>query len=68
MQKVWQFMQEGAPFSFVNALILAVVIAIIVDRFVHILSKHQVNGENLHASPEQRHPNELRDRCKNNCN
>ena len=45
MQKIWEFMQDGAPFSFVNALILAVVIAIIVDRFVHILSKHQVNGE-----------------------
>ena len=44
MEKIWQFMQDGAPFSFVNVAILAFVIAIIAERFVHILSKHQVNG------------------------
>src|SRR3954451_655287 len=49
MEKVWNFMNEGAPFSFVNVAILAFVIAIIVDRFVHILSKHQVNGEEFMA-------------------
>jgi biopolymer transport protein ExbB len=49
MEKVKDFMQEGAPFSFVNVAILAFVIAIIVDRFVHILSKHQVNGEEFMA-------------------
>jgi biopolymer transport protein ExbB/TolQ len=49
MQKIWDFMNEGAPFSFVNVAILAFVIAIIVDRFVHILSKHQVNGEEFMA-------------------
>ena len=49
MEKVWEFMHDGAPFSFVNVAILAFVIAIIVDRFVHILSKHQVNGEEFMA-------------------
>lgn len=49
MEKVWTFMHEGAPFSFINVAILAFVIAIIADRFVHILSKHQVNGEEFMA-------------------
>ena len=45
MEKIWEFMQDGAPFSFINVAILAFVIAVIADRFVHILTKHQVNGE-----------------------
>lgn len=49
MEKIWTFMHEGAPFSFVNVGILAFVIAIIADRFVHILSKHQVNGDEFMA-------------------
>ena len=49
MEKIWTFMNEGAPFSFVNVAILAIVLAIIVDRFIHILSKHQVNGEEFMA-------------------
>src|SRR5262247_2051479 len=49
MAKIWEFMNEGAPFSFVNVAILAIVIAIIVDRFIHILSKHQFNGEEFMA-------------------
>jgi biopolymer transport protein ExbB len=49
MEKVWTFMNEGAPWSFINVAILAFVIAIIADRFVHILSKHQVNGEEFMA-------------------
>lgn len=49
MDKIWGFMRDGAPFSFVNAAILAFVIAIITDRFVHIFSKHQVNGEEFMA-------------------
>ena len=49
MEKIWAFMHDGAPFSFVNVAILAFVLAIIVDRFVHILSKHQVNGEEFMA-------------------
>jgi biopolymer transport protein ExbB len=49
MEKIWEFMHDGAPFSFVNVAILAFVIAIIGERFVHILSKHQVNGEEFMA-------------------
>src|SRR5688572_24371876 len=49
MKKIFEFMNEGAPWSYVNVAILAFVIAIIVDRFVHILSKHQVNGEEFMA-------------------
>jgi biopolymer transport protein ExbB/TolQ len=49
MENVWTFMNEGAPWSFINVAILAFVIAIIADRFVHILSKHQVNGEEFMA-------------------
>ena len=49
MEKVWAFMHEGAPFSFVNVAILAFVIAIIAERFTHILTKHQVNGDEFMA-------------------
>ena len=49
MEKVWEFLHDGAPFSFINVAILAFVIAIIADRFVHILTKHQVNGEEFMA-------------------
>lgn len=49
MEKVWGFLRDGAPFSFINVAILAFVIAIIADRFVHILTKHQVNGEEFMA-------------------
>lgn len=49
MSKVRDFMLDGAPFSFVNVAILAFVLAIIIDRFIHILSKHQVNGQEFMA-------------------
>ncbi len=49
MEKIWGFLRDGAPFSFINVAILAFVIAIIADRFVHILTKHQVNGEEFMA-------------------
>jgi biopolymer transport protein ExbB/TolQ len=49
MEKVWTFLQEGAPFSFVNVAIMMFVIAIIADRFVHILSKYRVNSEEFMA-------------------
>ena len=49
MEKILEFLHDGAPFSFINVAILAFVIAIIADRFVHILTKHQVNGEEFMA-------------------
>jgi len=45
MNTISKFMQDGAPFSYINVAILAVVIAVIAERFVHILTKHQVNGD-----------------------
>jgi biopolymer transport protein ExbB len=49
MEKIGAFMSEGAPFSYINACILMFVIAIIADRFVHILSKYRVNSEEFMA-------------------
>jgi biopolymer transport protein ExbB/TolQ len=49
MEKIWGFLHDGAQFSFINVAILAFVIAIIADRFVHILTKHHVNGEEFMA-------------------
>jgi len=49
MEKVWEFMHDGAPFSYINVAILAFVIAVISERFVHILSKYRVNSEEFMA-------------------
>lgn len=49
MEKVWDFMVDGAPFSFINAGILAFVLAIIVERFVFILTKYRVNSREFMA-------------------
>lgn len=49
MEKVWDFMLDGAPFSFINAGVLAFVLAIIVERFVFILTKYRVNSREFMA-------------------
>jgi biopolymer transport protein ExbB/TolQ len=49
MAKIWEFMIEGAPFSFVNAAVLAFVLAIIVERFVYILTRYRVNSREFMA-------------------
>jgi len=49
MEKIWEFMHDGAPFSYINVAILAFVIAVISERFVHILSKYRVNTEEFMA-------------------
>lgn len=49
MEGIWEFMLDGAPFSFVNVAILAFVIAIIVERFVFILTKYRVNSREFMA-------------------
>jgi biopolymer transport protein ExbB/TolQ len=49
MEKVWEFMVDGAPFSFINAGVLAFVLAIIVERFVFILTKYRVNSREFMA-------------------
>lgn len=49
MEKIWEFLHDGAPFSYINVAILAFVIAVIAERFVHILSKYRVNSEEFMA-------------------
>ncbi len=44
MEKIWVALEEGAPFSFINIGILAFVVAIIIERFVFILTKYRVNA------------------------
>ncbi|MCA9606886.1 MAG: MotA/TolQ/ExbB proton channel family protein [Myxococcales bacterium] len=43
MHTIWEALVKGAPFSFINIVVLAVVLAIIAERFVYILSKYRVN-------------------------
>lgn len=43
MDTIWHALKEGAPFSFINIVVLALVLAIIAERFVYILSKYRVN-------------------------
>ncbi|HJL17620.1 MAG TPA: MotA/TolQ/ExbB proton channel family protein [Sandaracinaceae bacterium LLY-WYZ-13_1] len=43
MDTIWHALKEGAPFSFINIAVLALVLAIIAERFVYILSKYRVN-------------------------
>ncbi len=40
MEKIWHAIRDGAPFSFINVFVLAVVIAIVLERFVYIASKY----------------------------
>lgn len=49
MEGIWHFMLEGAPFSFLNAAVLFLVLAIIVERFVFILTKYRVNSREFMA-------------------
>lgn len=42
-------MKDGAPFSFINVAILALVLAIIVERFVFIFTKYKVNSADFMA-------------------
>jgi biopolymer transport protein ExbB/TolQ len=49
MEGIWEFMLEGAPFSFINVGVLAFVLAIIVERFVFILTKYRVNSREFMA-------------------
>ncbi|MBX7195166.1 MAG: MotA/TolQ/ExbB proton channel family protein [Sandaracinaceae bacterium] len=44
METIWNALRDGAPFSFFNVAVLAFVIAIIVERFVFLLTKYRVNS------------------------
>lgn len=49
MQGIWHALMDGAPFSFINIVVLAVVLAIIAERFVYILTKYRVNSAEFMA-------------------
>lgn len=49
MQGIWHALMDGAPFSFINIVVLAVVLAIIAERFVYILTKYRVNSREFMA-------------------
>src|SRR6201746_2402318 len=49
MEKVWEALRDGAPFSFVNLAVLALVLAIIAERSVYILTKYRVNSREFMA-------------------
>ncbi len=49
MEGIWEFLVDGAPFSFLNVGILAFVIAIIIERTVFILTKYRVNSREFMA-------------------
>lgn len=49
MEGIWHALQDGAPFSFINIVVLAIVLAIIAERFVYILTKYRVNSREFMA-------------------
>ncbi|MGF1465044.1 MAG: MotA/TolQ/ExbB proton channel family protein [Sandaracinaceae bacterium] len=49
METILHALQDGAPFSYINVVVLAVVIAIIAERFVYILTKYRVNSREFMA-------------------
>src|SRR6187551_701135 len=49
MEKVWEALIDGAPFSFINIAVLALVLATIAERFVYILTKYRVNSQEFMA-------------------
>jgi len=49
MHAIGNALMDGAPFSFINVFVLAVVLAIIAERFVYILTKYRVNSREFMA-------------------
>ena len=49
MQAVWEALIQGAPFSIFNVIVLAIVLAVIAERFVYILTKYRVNSREFMA-------------------
>jgi biopolymer transport protein ExbB/TolQ len=44
MQAILEAIEQGAPFSIVNIVVLAIVLAVIAERFVYILTNYRVNS------------------------
>jgi hypothetical protein len=53
MEKIWEALRDGAPFSFINLAVLALVLAIIAERAVYILTKYRVNSREFMAQIAQ---------------
>ena len=49
MEKIWTFLLDGAPFSFFNVAVLALVLGIIAERTFYILTKYRVNSREFMA-------------------
>jgi len=49
MDKIWTFLLDGAPFSFINVAILALVLGIIAERVFYVLTKYRVNSREFMA-------------------
>lgn len=49
MQAVYEALIQGAPFSIFNVIVLAIVLAVIAERFVYILTKYRVNSREFMA-------------------
>jgi len=49
MEAVYTALIQGAPFSIFNVIVLAIVLAVIAERFVYILTKYRVNSREFMA-------------------
>ena len=49
MEAVYTALIQGAPFSIYNVIVLAIVLAVIAERFVYILTKYRVNSREFMA-------------------
>ena len=49
MKEIWDALHEGAPFSYINIFVMALVLAIVAERTIFILSKYRVNANEFMA-------------------
>ncbi len=49
MEKILHALKDGAPFSYINVVVLAFVVGVIVERLVFILTKYRVNNQEFMA-------------------
>lgn len=49
MEAVYTALIQGAPFSIINVVVLAIVLATIAERFVYILTRYRVNSREFMA-------------------
>lgn len=49
MYAIYEALIDGAPFSIINVVVLAIVLAVVAERFVYILTKYRVNSREFMA-------------------